>query len=175
MPSTRFLERVPHCPDCVMSLVTNVERYPDFIPAMTALRKTKDLDDGFEAEAMINFKGVTETFASRITIDKVARTVMVQKAQKGGPVKALRNNWRFYEMSDGSTLIDFEVEVRLMFPLESLLRQKFDKARVVVRNVFVQQALDNCERLSGQTGLDLAAEVTKLGLDSRLIYDPPLV
>lgn len=158
-----------------MSLVTNVERYPDFIPAMTALRKTKDLDDGFEAEAMINFKGVSETFASRITIDKVARTVTVQKAQRGGPVKTLKNHWHFYELSDGSTLIDFEVEVRLMFPLESLLRQKFDKARVVIRNVFVQQALDNCEMLSSKPRLDMSAEVTKLGLDSRLIYDPPLV
>jgi coenzyme Q-binding protein COQ10 len=174
MPSTRFLERVPHCPDCVMSLVTNVERYPDFIPAMTALRKTKDLDDGFEAEAMINFKGVTETFASRITIDEDARTVTVQKAQRGGPVKALQNHWHFYELSDGSTLIDFEVEVRLMFPLESLLRQKFDKARAVIRNVFVQQALDNCETLSDEPELNIEAEVKKLGLDSRLLYDSPI-
>ena len=175
MPSTRFLERVPHCPDCVMSLVTNVERYPDFIPAMTALRKTKDMPDGFEAEAMINFKGVTETFASRITIDQDARTVVVEKAKRGGAVKTLHNRWRFYALSDGSTLIDFEVEVRLMFPLESLLRQKFDKARVVIRNVFVQQAIDNCERKSTHGTLDLAAEVTRLGLDPKLIYKPMLV
>lgn len=158
-----------------MSLVTNVERYPDFIPAMTALRKTKDLDDGFEAEAMINFKGVSETFASRITIDKVARTVKVQKAKKGGAVKELHNYWRFYELSDGSTLIDFEVEVRLMFPLESLLRQKFDKARVLIRDIFVKQALDNCDLLSPNSQLDIGAEVAKLGLDSRLIVDPRTV
>lgn len=175
MPSTRFLERVPHCPDCVMSLVTNVERYPDFIPAMTALRKTKDLADGFEAEAMINFKGVAETFASRITIDHTARTVTVEKAKKGGAVKTLHNHWHFYELSDGSTLIDFTVEVRLMFPLESLLRQKFDKARAVIRNVFVEQALDNCEMIYGKSHLDMHEEVTKLGLDSRLIYAPLLV
>lgn len=158
-----------------MGLVTNVERYPDFIPAMTALRKTKDLPDGFEAEAMINFKGVTETFASRITINPDARTVLVEKAKRGGAVKTLHNHWRFYELSDGSTLIDFEVEVRLMFPLESLLRQKFDKARAVIRNVFVQQAIDNCEQKPIQGDLDLATEVTRLGLDAGLIYKPMLV
>lgn len=158
-----------------MSLVTNVERYPDFIPAMTALRKTKDLPDGFEAEAMINFKGVTETFASRITINHDARTVLVEKAKRGGAVKTLHNYWRFYELSDGSTLIDFEVEVRLMFPLESLLRQKFDKARSVIRNVFVQQAIDNCDRKSTNWDLDLATEVTELGLDTSLIYTSTLV
>lgn len=158
-----------------MGLVTNVERYPDFIPAMTALRKTKDLSDGFEAEAMINFKGVSETFASRVTIDKVARTVSVEKAKKGGPVKALRNNWRFYELSDGSTLIDFDVEVRLMFPLESLLRQKFDKAKTLIRDVFVEQAKDNCDVLPHAPKIDLVAEVTALGLDPNAIFRMPIV
>lgn len=171
MPSTRFFERVPHCPDCVMGLVTNVERYPDFIPAMTALRKTKELPDGFEAEAIVNFKGVTETFASRITINPDARTVLVEKAKRGGVVKKLNNHWRFYELSDGSTLIEFDLEVRLMFPLESLLQQKFNQARTVIRNVFVQQAIDNCAPTSTNEFLDLASEVTQLGLDARLIYN----
>lgn len=157
-----------------MELVTDVERYPDFVPAMTALRKTKDLPDGFEAEAMINFKGISETFASRITMDPDARIVLVEKAQKGGPVKALQNRWKFHELSDGSTLVDFSVEVRLMFPLESLLRQKFDKAKTVIRNVFVQQAMDHCEG-AGEAGLILTDEVVKLGLNPDLIYVPPHV
>ena len=147
MPAADFLERIPHAPDCVMKLVTDVERYPEFIPAMAALRKTRDLPDGFEAEAMIAYKGIRETFASRITTDPVARTVTVEKAQRGGPVKSLHNRWQFHELSDGSTLVDFHVDVRLVFPLESLLRQKFNEAKTVIRNVFVQQALDNCERV----------------------------
>lgn len=158
-----------------MSLVTEVERYPDFIPAMSALRKTKDLPDGFEAEAMINFKGIVETFASRITIDPDARTVRVEKAKSGGPVKKLHNRWKFHELSDGSTLVDFEVDVRLMFPLESLLRQKFDKAKVIIRNVFVEQAMDHCDRVGSINPLILTDEVAKLGLDQRLIFAPPLV
>ena len=147
MPATDFLERIPHAPDCVMGLVTDVERYPDFVPAMAALRKTRDLPDGFEAEAIIAYKSIRESFASRVTVDEAARTVTVEKAQRGGPVKSLHNRWQFHELSDGSTLVDFHVDVRLMFPLESLLRAKFDQAKTVIRNVFVQQALDHCERV----------------------------
>ncbi|MEM9600197.1 MAG: SRPBCC family protein [Pseudomonadota bacterium] len=175
MPSTRFLERVPHCPDCVMTLVTDVERYPDFIPAMSALRKTKDLPDGFEAEAVINFKGIVEAFASRITIDPDARIVLVEKARSGGPVKKLHNRWKFHELPDGSTLVDFEVDVRLMFPLEGLLRQKFDKAKGVIRDVFVEQALEHCDPIENAEPLILSDEVARLGLDQRLIYAPPRV
>ena len=171
MPATDFLERIPHAPDCVMGLVTDVERYPDFVPAMTALRKTKDLPDGFEAEAMIAYKGIRETFGSRVTIDQAARTVRVEKAQRGGPVKSLHNSWRFHELSDGSTLVDFHVDVRLVFPLEGLLRQKFDKAKTVIRNVFVQQALDHCERVGGPMSREaLLAEISSLdsGFSNRL-------
>ena len=165
MPATHFVERIPFAPDCVMGLVTDVERYPDFVPAMTALRKTRDLPDGFEAEAMIAYKGIRESFASRVTIDQDARTVMVEKAQKGGPVKSLHNRWRFYELSDGSTLVDFHVDVRLVFPLESLLRQKFDSAKVVIRNVFVAEAEKHCEQIApGGARIDVLAEAKALGV-----------
>ncbi|MEM7728744.1 MAG: SRPBCC family protein [Pseudomonadota bacterium] len=168
MPSTHFVQHVPHAPDCVMSLVTDVERYPDFIPAMGALRKTRDLPDGFEAEALINFKGIAETFASRVTIDPEARTVVATKMRKGGPVKSLENRWQFHALRDGSTLVDFHVDVRLVFPLESLLRQKFDKAKTVIREVFIEQARAHCEPVGDGSKLDLVAEATRLGLASRL-------
>ena len=151
-----------------MNLVTDVERYPDFIPAMSALRKTRDLPDGFEAEALINYKGIAEAFASRVTIDAEKRIVTAKKTQRGGPVKTLDNRWQFHELSDGTTLVDFYVEVRLVFPLEGLLRQKFDKARVVIRDVFLEQARDHCDLVTGDDALDLYAEASKLGLASRL-------
>ncbi len=163
MPSTSFLERIPHDPDCVLGLVTDVERYPDFVPGMAALRITKRLDDGFEAEAVIAYKNIRETFGSRIKIDEVTRIVTVTKAERGGPVKELLNRWQFHELSDGTTLVDFQINVRLMFPLESLLKQKFDKVKTAVRDVFVQQALDNCPRVSPVMPREtLIAEVSDL-------------
>lgn len=152
-----------------MSLVTDVERYPDFIPAMSALRKTRDLPDGFEAEAMINFKGIAETFASRVTINPDARTVTAVKTQRGGVVKSLDNRWKFHELSDGSTFVDFNVDVRLVFPLESLLKQKFDQAKTVISQVFIEQAKAHCTLVGDASKVDLTAEAARLGLSRRLV------
>lgn len=150
-----------------MSLVSDVERYPDFIPAMSALRKTKDLPDGFEAEAMINYKGIAETFASRVKTDAEQRIIVVEKSRKGGPVKKLYNRWQFHELSDGSTLVDFQVEVRLVFPLETLLKQKFDEARTVIKDIFVEQAAEHCEIVAPGGDVDLVAEAARLDLSHR--------
>ena len=173
MPSTRFLERIPHDPDCVLALVTDVERYPDFVPGMSALRISKRLPDGFEAEAVIAYKNIRESFSSRIKIDDATRTVTVTKAEKGGPVKALLNRWQFHTLPDGTTLVDFRIDVRLMFPLETLLRQKFDKAKYAIRDVFVQQALDHCDVKTVSKSTNLKDEVIALGLDPRDIYQAP--
>lgn len=175
MPSTQFLERIPYCPDCVMGVVTNVENYPNFVPGMSALRKTKDLPNGFEAEAVISFKGINERFASRVTIDEDARIVTVEKAERGGPVKALKNRWQFYKLQDGTTLVDFQVEVRLAFPLETLLRAKFDSAKHAIRTVFVEQAGKNCETIGEWNHDTLLADVSDLGLNAAHIYKPPTV
>lgn len=167
MPSTSFVTHVPHAPECVMDLVIDVERYPDFIPAMTALRKTRDLPNGFEAEAVIAYKGIRESFSSRAVVDHEARTILVEKSERGGPVKSLNNRWKLHELSDGSTLVDFSVDVRLVFPLEALLRQKFDEAKHVIRNVFVEQAKAHCTLI--ESDMDLRAEAYGLDLHDRLI------
>lgn len=167
MPSTSFVTHVPHAPDCVMDLVVDVERYPSFIPAMSALRKTRDLPNGFEAEAIISYKAIRESFASRVTIDRDRRTILAEKAQRGGTVKSLKNNWTFHELSDGSTFVDFSVDVRLIFPFESLLRQKFDEAKLVIKDVFIQQARENCPLI--EADIDVMAEARGLGLGQRLI------
>lgn len=150
-----------------MDLVVDVERYPSFIPAMTALRKTRDLPNGFEAEAIISYKSIRESFASRVTLDRDQRTILAEKSQRGGTVKSLNNRWKFHELPDGSTFVDFNVDVRLVFPLESLLRQKFDEAKLVIKDVFLEQARENCELI--ESDLDVRAEARKRVLDRRLI------
>lgn len=150
-----------------MDLVIDVERYPSFIPAMTALRKTRDLPDGFEAEAVISYKAIRETFASRVTFDREKRQIRAEKTQRGGPVKSLKNRWAFYELSNGSTFVDFSVDVRLVFPLEALLSQKFEDAKTLIKDVFIQQARDHCELIEGD--IDIYAEARALRFDNRLI------
>ncbi len=169
MAEARLLRRVMHSPNDLLELVGNVENYPKFISLISALRTTKRTDMGpgiekFEAEATISYKFISENFRSTVEIDRPAKMISVNKAQRGGAVRDLKNRWIFHELSDGSTLVDFFVLVRLKaFPLDILLRDKFDKAGTELMDMFTQKAAEECAKV-GDPELDLEAEYLRLGL-----------
>lgn len=172
MPQASLLQRVPHAPDDVLSLVADVERYPEFIDLISALRITKskavsDARTVFEADAVVSFKFISETFGSVVDVDRDARTIVVSKSSRGGAVKSLRNDWKFHPLSDGSTLVDFDVDVRLKaFPLEILARDKFDKIAQKIMGYFIAHAAKTLPVI-GDPQHDVREELASLGLSGR--------
>ncbi len=156
-----------------MGLVANVENYPRFIELISALRVTKETQlsahhTHFEAEAVVAYKFISETFRSVVDVHRDTRQIAVKKADKGGAVKSLINDWTFHELSDGSTLVDFEVDVRLKaFPLEILARDKFDKVATTIMAMFIDYAGETLE-VVGDAELNMSAELTRLGLSKPL-------
>ena len=173
MPAASLLQRVRHRPDDIMTLVADVEKYPRFINLISALRVTKttalsDTHTRFEAEAVVAYKFISETFRSIVEVRNDSRQILVKKADKGGAVKSLENNWTFHELSDGSTLVDFDVDVRLKaFPLEMILREKFDKSAQKIMSMFIDYAGETLE-VVGDENLNLEAELHRLGLTKSL-------
>lgn len=165
MPSASFTRHIFHAPDDLLEMVANVEDYPSFINLISALRITKKISDtDFEAEAVVAYKMIRESFKSLIHIDREKKFIRVTKAEKGGAVKTLENTWRFHELSDGSTAVEFYVDVSLKaFPLNMLIRDKMDKASDVIMNAFVARAAQVCKPVKDE-GLDLVAEYQRLGL-----------
>ena len=169
MPAAKLKQRVMFRPEDMLALVAGVEDYPKFISLISALRVTKREETGderevFEAEAIVAFKFLSETFRSIVEVDHAAKRIVVKKADKSGAVKSLSNHWVFHELSDGSTLIDFAVDVRLKaFPLEMLVREKFDKASQKIMNMFIAHAEQTYDKV-GNENLDLASEIKSLGL-----------
>lgn len=166
MPHAHLIRRIRNAPEGLFDLVADVENYPEFINLISALRITKKLSDKeFEAEAVVAYKMISETFRSRIMADKDALKIEVTKAEKGGAVKSLLNSWTFHPLKDGSTLVDVVVDVRLKaMPLEFLLRDKFAKASVHVVNVFELRARQNLP-LVGEETYDFKSELASFGLD----------
>jgi len=165
MPKAHLVRRIRNAPEDLFELVSDVENYPDFINLISALRITKQISDTeFEAEAVVSYKMISETFRSHITMDRHALTIEVKKAEKGGAVKSLVNSWKFYPLKDGSTLVDVVVEVRLKArPLEFLLRDKFEKASSHIVNLFETRASQNYPRI-GEKDYDWKPEMKSLGL-----------
>jgi len=165
MPAAQLIRRIGHSPADLIDLVADVERYPEFINLISALRITNVMDpDHFEAEAVVAFQMFRERFRSLVKIDRAQNSILVKKAQKGGAVRTLVNDWTFHELSDGSTLVEFEIEVRLKaFPLEMLIRDKFPKASRHIMGVFEARAAQ-IKKPVGDADLDLDAEYERLGL-----------
>lgn len=168
MAEARLTRRVMHAPDDLMGLVADVEKYPEFINLISAIRVTQrqqitETHQRFEAEATIAYKFFRERFSSVVDVIADQSRISVKKADRSGAVRTLKNEWVFHELSDGSTLIDFYVEVRLKaFPLEMVMRDKFDKAGQHIMNLFEKKASQSFVKV-GDINLDLRSEYQTTG------------
>lgn len=168
MPKVRLHKRVRHAPADMLNLVTDVEAYPEFINFVSAVRVLDRSDAGqeiekFTAEVGIQYKFISERFRSTVNIDRGENILRIERAGHGGAVRDLSNNWKFIELGDGSTLIDFALQVRMKAaPLEFLIRQKFEKATNHIVNVFEIRAGQVC-RVIGEKSYDFSKEKALIG------------
>lgn len=122
---------LPYTPDQLRALVGDVERYPEFVPWISAMRtwNARVLDDGvdtLDAEAGVGFSFLRERFATRVRRDAVGQQIDVTLLS--GPFRKLANRWQFFPDESGTRIefdIDFEFKSRL---LDGLLRANFHHA-----------------------------------------------
>lgn len=153
---TRHSERlrVRHAPSDVFELVSDVERYPEFIPYLTTLRilsqETLGESRVFVAEAVARYKIARERFVTRVVADPTALRVSVNLVE--GPFHVLRNVWQMSEREDGSTAIDFELEFQFNnMVLDMLVRANKQRAVQMMIGLFVAEA-DRRYALVGDAG-----------------------
>lgn len=174
MANAHLSRRIRHSPDDLVHLVSNVETYPEFINLISAMRvknrtAVTDSHERFEADATVSYKFISENFGSIVDVHKDTRRIHVRKSERDGAVKKLQNDWVFHELPDGSTMVEFFIEVKLKaYPLELLLRDKFEKASVHIINLFEKKASQNYKRV-GLEDIDAQVEHARLALKSELV------
>lgn len=138
MPTHSEKRTLPFRPEQLYDLVVDVERYPEFLPWCVAARILTRTDGEMTAELSIGFKGIRESFISRVKHDRAALRIDV--TYENGPFRYLVNNWRFEESDDGCLLdfyVDFAFRSRL---LEALIGRLFDEAVRRMVRAFEQRA-----------------------------------
>ncbi|PHR61824.1 MAG: hypothetical protein COA43_01250 [Robiginitomaculum sp.] len=146
MAKVHLTKRLRHTPAQMLSLVADVEKYPNFINLISAVRileKTQisDTQEKFVADVNISYKIFSETFRSIVEVDRKHKTLNIKRAGHGGAVKSLMNIWVFKELKDGTTELDFKLDVRLKaLPLEFLIKQKLHKATNTIIEAFERRA-----------------------------------
>lgn len=120
------------------ALVTDVARYGEFLPWVSAVRVRSDSDTEMVADLVVGFKALKERFTSRVT--KAAPT-HVEVVYLDGPLKHLHNAWEFRDDGQGGCLVAFEVDFAFRNRLfEAIAGQYFDKALRKMTDAFVARA-----------------------------------
>src|SRR5215510_15230989 len=132
MPRFSNKHRVQHRAEQMFDLVSDVERYPEFVPLCQSLkiRQRMPKPDGTEvvvADMTVSFKLVKETFTSKVTLDRPNLKILVEYLR--GPFSNLENRWTFEAKSetdcDVGFFLSYEFRSRM---LAMLMGSMFDAA-----------------------------------------------
>jgi coenzyme Q-binding protein COQ10 len=101
-------KHLPFTPEQMFELVADVGRYQEFAPWCIASRvNRRESDSVFYADLIVGYKLFRERFSSKVVLE---RPDSIHIEYLKGPLKNLRNHWKFIRQPDESCLIDFSVE-----------------------------------------------------------------
>jgi coenzyme Q-binding protein COQ10 len=150
MPRHTEKRNLPYGPEQLFDLVADVKSYPEFLPWVAATRIRSDSATEMVADLVVGFKSLKETFTSRVH-KKRPHDLRIDYVE--GPLKYLRNSWKFAPDGKGGTDIDFCVDFAFRSRLfESLAGQMFDRALRRMIGAFEERA----HRLYGAAAQDAA-------------------
>ena len=144
MPQYSTKRRVRHATTEMFDLVADVERYPEFVPLCRALkvRQCKSEPDGVEvlvADMTVAYKLISETFTSRITLDRPNLQIAVEYLD--GPFSRLENRWTFSPAGERSCDVEFFISYEFRSRmLAVLMGSMFDLAFRRFAAAFEQRA-----------------------------------
>jgi coenzyme Q-binding protein COQ10 len=111
MPSYSESRIVPYTAELMYAIVSDVERYPQFVPWCVALRVVKrevvPPREVLLCETVVGFKGLRERYTSRATL--IARDRLIDVEQVDGMFRRLETHWRFTPEGEGACRIDFAI------------------------------------------------------------------
>ncbi len=137
MPRHTERRTLPYSAEAMYDLVADVKRYPEFLPWVSAVRIRNDTPTEMVADMVVGFHALRERFTSRVV---KARSATIHVDYLDGPLKFLRNDWRF-ENTPGGCNVDFCVEFQFrnrMF--EMIAGQVFDQALRKMIGAFERRA-----------------------------------
>jgi len=143
VPKHRQTLKVPYTPEQLFALVSDIARYPEFIKWIKALRVSQPNTEGplhtCVGEAVVGFKGFTESFSTSVEAHSEQHTVVVNLVR--GPFRKPDNYWQFSSHADGCATIDFTIDYEFSnFVLRALANANRDVAIDRIMSAFLDEA-----------------------------------
>ena len=113
MPQFTTTRAVRHAAAEMFDLVADVERYPEFVPLCRSLKVRKRIEEpeGVEiviADMTVAYKLISETFTSRVTLDRSNLQILVEYLE--GPFSHMQNRWTFQPAGDDACEVEFFID-----------------------------------------------------------------
>ena len=138
MPRHSETKYLPYAPEQMFDLVADVARYDEFLPWVSAVRVRSSSETEMVADLIVGFNAFKERFTSRIAKQRPGH-IMVDYIE--GPLKYLKNEWRFEAAPEGGTNVHFSVDFAFRSRLfETLAGAMFDRALRRMTGAFEQRA-----------------------------------
>jgi coenzyme Q-binding protein COQ10 len=138
MPHHHEQRILPHSAAQMFDLVADVQRYPEFLPWVSAIRIRKNDELEMLADMVVGFKSLRETFSSRV-LKTPKSSIVVDYLD--GPMKHLHNAWQFADLPEGGSSVDFTVDFSFRNRVfEALAGQFFDSALRKMTSAFIERA-----------------------------------
>jgi len=137
MPGHREKRFLPYTAEQMFDLVADVGSYAEFLPWVSAVRVRTNSEREMIADLIVGFRSLRERFTSRVGKERAQR---ISVDYIDGPLKFLRNEWRF-DPAPGGCNIDFSVEFAFKNRIfEAIAGQMFDAALRKMINAFEARA-----------------------------------
>jgi coenzyme Q-binding protein COQ10 len=137
-----FLERhVPHVPGRMFDLVSDLDRYPRFVPNCKDMQVKRDSGTSGDvrfARMTIQFGPLTQAYTSRVEADRQALTITAKAVD--GPFAYLDSKWTFEPEGEG-TRIRLDLAFKISNPLvASVAEAAFAAKQDEIMDAFVDEA-----------------------------------
>ena len=127
-----------HTPSNLFNLVSDVNKYPEFLPWCLGARVKSSSKNELNADLIIGFKLYKEVYSSQIILDHNKNKIIVN--YKDGPFEYLNNYWIFNKSNKGCE-IEFMVEFKFKSNfLQSLMETLFTEAVLRMVKAFENRA-----------------------------------
>jgi coenzyme Q-binding protein COQ10 len=124
----------------MFDLVADVARYDEFLPWVVAVRVRSSSESETVADLVVGFNAFKERFTSRVSKQRPTH-ICVDYIE--GPLKYLKNEWRFEPAADGGTEVFFSVDFAFRSRIfETLAGQMFDRALRRMTGAFETRAAE---------------------------------
>ncbi|MEP7240191.1 MAG: type II toxin-antitoxin system RatA family toxin [Devosia sp.] len=141
MPDLFFERHVPHLPDRMFDLVSDLASYPKFLPNISGMEVKRDSSDPGDvslAKMTVQFGPVKQAYTSRVEANRADHTIVAKAVD--GPFAYLDSKWTFTPEGEG-TRVRFDIDFKIANPLIAAVAEPaFAAKQEQIMDAFVDEA-----------------------------------